>query len=206
MAGRRNNFDAPSLPEFFRELVHEAMDHQKIKAPAGVEFYLVNLLKECVKTEEIYPTPPEGMPVAFREEPLALQFSRAIQADATRRIAILKKLGDFSLYISGFFPESLTRQLVDIGYYVRMGEGAYGSLSQLLAHHAAFSEIYEELARRFVAYVDILSEVSEKSALKSDLDLLRLYETWLKTGSERARQLLSQEGILPVGETPIKIQ
>src|SRR3990167_2699613 len=138
------NLDAPSLPEFFRELVREALDHQKIKAPEGVEFYLVNLLQGCVKAEDL-----------SREEPLALQFYRAVRADALQRIALLRKLGDFSLYISGFFPASLTRQLVDIGYYVQMGESAYWSLSTLLAHHAAFSEIYDDLARRFVAYVDI---------------------------------------------------
>lgn len=199
MAG---TIDAASLPEYFRELVRDALDHQQVKAPEGVEFYLVNLLKECAKTEGVYGTPPEG----FKEEPLAFLFSKAIQADANNRVKLLQRLGDFSLYISGFFPASLTRQLVDVSYYVQMGENAYGSLSILFARHAAFSEIFDDLGRRFVAYVDILSEVSEKSTLKTDVDLLRLYETWLKTGSERARQLLSQEGILPVGAVPTKFQ
>lgn len=194
--------NAPCLPEFFRELVREALDHQKIKAPEGIEFYLVNLLNDCVKTEDLYATPPEG----FREEPLAFIYDRAQQADDTQRFPILKRLGDFSLFIAGFFPASLTRQLVDASYYIQMGESAYGNLSQMMAHKNAFYEIFDDLARRFVAYVDILTEVSEKSSFKNDSDLLRLYEMWLKTGSGRAAQLLSQKGILPVRGTSIKIQ
>jgi hypothetical protein len=192
---------APSLPEYFRELVREALNHQRIRAPEEVEFYLVNLLNDCVKTEDLYGTPPPG----FREEPLALLFSRACQAETSLRIKLLKRLGDFSLYISGFFPSSLSRQLVDVGYYIQMGESAYGSLSQLLSRHATFAELFTDLARRFVAYVDVLTEVSEKSSCRTDADLLRLYELWLRTGSERAKKRLSQEGILPVRGS-LKIQ
>lgn len=194
--------DAPSLPVLFRELIREAMAHQKIRAPEAVEFYLVNLLNDFMKTEDLYGTPPEG----FREEPLAFIYGRIFQADSTKRIPLLRRLGDFSLFIVGFFPISLTRSLVDASYYIQMGEAAYGNLSQMTAHKKAFYEIFSELARRFVAYVDILSEVSEKSSFKKNSDLLRLYELWLKTGSERAAQLLSQEGILPVRGSSLKIQ
>lgn len=202
MTDIEDKINVPSLPEYFRDLVREAVDHQKIKVPQGVEFYLVNLLKDCAKTEDLYGAPPEG----FKEEPLAFLFARALQAEINLRIKLLKRLGDFSLYISGFFPASLTRQLVDVSYYIQMGESAYGSLSRLLVRQAAFAEIFDDLARRFVAYVDVLTEVSERSALRSDADLLRLYEMWLKTGSERAKKLLSQEGIIPVTGTPLKIQ
>lgn len=192
------DLNAPSLPEYFRHLVRGAIDRQKgrgnIQAPEEVEFYLVNLLQDCLSTHQLYKTPTEG----FREEPLAFIYIRAIQADAEARAGLLKRLGDFSLFISGFFPESLTRRLVDVAYYIQMGETAYGSLSQLTARRSALSQIFGELSNHFVTYVDVLSEVSEKSAVQKDTDLLRLYELWLKTGSERAARLLSREGILPL--------
>lgn len=203
MAAIQENLDASSLPEFFRERVREAIVRQKVKAPESVEYYLVNLLRMGMRVRDIYPAPTEG----FREEPLAFLYGRAIQADqSSLRINLFKQLGDFSLFISGFFPASFTRQLVDIAYYIQMGENAYNHLSQELDRHSALFEIYHELARRFVAYVDILSEVSEKSSLKSDSDLLRLYEMWLKTGSDRAKQLLSQEGIVPIAGSTVKLQ
>lgn len=198
MAAIPQDLDAPSLPEYFRPLIKEAMEHQRVPPTEGVEFYLVNLLQACLLTHAVFGKPSEG----FQEEPLALIFIRACQANSELQIRLLKQLGDFSLFISGFFPASLTRRLVDIDYYIQMGESAYGSLSQLMARHRAFSEIFTELAGRFVVYVDILSEVSEKTSLNKDSDLLRLYEHWLKTGSERAARLLCQEGILPIRNVP----
>ena len=193
-----------NLQEFFLTLVRDASQNQKVNLPEGVEFYLVNLLQTCTTTQNAYPTPTEG----FREEPLALMLCKALQADSHHRIAILRRLGDFSLYMTGFFPESLKRQLVDITYYIEMGETAYGNLSRLLSDHSAFSEIYDDLARRFMAHVDILAEVSEKGRIQNgkNTDLLRLYETWLHTGSERSRRLLSQAGILPIQDTSLKAQ
>lgn len=187
-----------NLLEFFRERVREAIQNQKLQAPEGVEFYLVNLLKDYHKVEELFALTEEGR----QQEPLALILANALDAEPSTRVRLFKKIGDLSLFTAGFFPASLQRQLVNVDYYVQMGGAAYGTLSQLLSNQHAFEEIFSELANRFIAYVDVLSEVSEKSSLtSSDLDLLRIYETWLKTGSERAKQRLSQEGILPINVT-----
>jgi hypothetical protein len=43
----------------------------------------------------------------------------------------------------------------------------------------------------------VLSEVSERSSCASNVDLLRLYERWLKTGSRRCGQLLLERGVMP---------
>jgi hypothetical protein len=45
--------------------------------------------------------------------------------------------------------------------------------------------------------VDALNEISESSYQHSDQDRLRLYELWVKTGSERSRQLLRKLGLEP---------
>lgn len=198
MAIDTSNIDAPSLPEYFRALIRDALEQQgSHRAPESVEFYLVNLLQQGLNTGRIYGRQTEG----FREEPLALLYIRAVQAGTEARVDLLKRLGDVSLFISGFFPESLTRRLVDVAYYIQMGETAYGSLSQILdrrERRSALAEIFDELANHFMTYVDILSEVSTRSAIQRDADLLRLYESWMKTGSERAAKLLARQGILPI--------
>lgn len=188
--------NAPGLMEYFRDLVREALSKRGPSKKEGVEFYLVNLLKESVTAADLYGDAPEG----FKEQPLALLYLRATQADAALRVKLLKRLGDFSLFISGFFPESLSRQLVDVNYYVQMGESAYGCLSAMLARRSALAEIFSELAGGFVSYMDILSEVSEKASVRKDTDLLRLYDLWIKTGSKRAAELLASEGIQPVAQ------
>ena len=57
--------------------------------------------------------------------------------------------------------------------------------------------MFAELADEFVAFVGVLSEVSERTPCTSNTDLLRLYETWLRTGSPRSGQLLVQRGVVP---------
>ena len=185
-----------NLQEYFREQVRAAIRHQGRETPEVVEYYLVNLLHEYSKTERVH----------GEDEPLALLFAKALEARLDDRIPLLKRLGDFSLYISGFFPESLSRKLVDVDYYIQMGETAYGALSELTDRRPHFPEVFGHLAERFVETMDILSEVSDQAIIKNDTGLLRLYEMWLKTGSDRLENRLTQEGIIPNRNLTTKLQ
>jgi hypothetical protein len=98
------------------------------------------------------------------------------------------------LFISGFFSDSLNRRLVDVDYYIQLGEHAYASLAR---RDGPFGDVFDELSDKFVAFVDVLSEVSEHSAMTSNAELLRLYEKWLRTKSRRSGDLLVARGIVP---------
>jgi hypothetical protein len=97
--------------------------------------------------------------------------------------------------MSGFFSDSLHRSVVHIDYYVSMGEYAYGSLSR--RDLDAYGEVFSELARNFVPFMDVLADVSEQTTSRSAVDVLRLYEKWLRTGSPRDGQRLAGRGIVP---------
>ena len=99
-----------------------------------------------------------------------------------------------SLFTSGFFSDSLNRKLVDVDYYVSMGEYAYGSLSR---DEDTFSDVFAELSRKFVGFTDVLADVCEQTSLRSRSDILRLYEKWLRTGSIRDGKNLVDRGIVP---------
>ena len=60
-----------------------------------------------------------------------------------------------------------------------------------------FSPVFAELGSKFVDFVDVLSEVSERTSCATNVDLLRLYEKWVKTGSRRSGQLLVERGVVP---------
>jgi hypothetical protein len=78
---------------------------------------------------------------------------------------------------------------------VSVGGYAYNTLSRLDTDSR--SEVFAELADKFVTFVDVLSEVSERTVGGSNADLLRLYEKWLTTGSPRSGKLLIERGIVP---------
>ena len=55
-------------------------------------------------------------------------------------------------------------------------------------------------AAKFQVLVDVLNEVRDEARRESDIDLLRTYDIWLKTGSARARRLLRQKGVVPISD------
>lgn len=173
--------------EYFRELVESAIQRQHLAARELTSFYLVNLLAGFVHFDR--------SATAGEDEPLGVRFVKALQAAGVKQRDELRQVGDLSLFISGFFADSLTRSLVDIDYYMQLGEYAYGSL----ARHGddAFGDVFDELSGKFAAFVDVLGEVSERTALTSNADLLRLYEKWLRTRSRRRGDLLVSRGIVP---------
>jgi len=174
--------------EYFKELVESALARQHVEAGDLTAYYLVNLLCQYVRPEARSGT---GM----EEEPLAIQLTRALQTGGSEQRMRLRSLGDFTLFMSGFFPDSLRRRTVDVDYYVSMGEYAYGSLSR--RDEDAFAEVFGELARKFVGYMDVLADVSERTGVTSSADLLRLYEKWVRTGSSRDSKKLVDLGIVP---------
>lgn len=177
-----------SAAEYFRSLVESALDHQHVRAGELTSYYLVNLLCGYVRFGTRTAPPLD-------DEPLALRLAKALESGGEEQRARLRTLGDVSLFVSGFFSDSLRRRVVDVDYYVSMGEYAYGSLSRF--EHDTFATTFAELAERFPSFVDVLSEVSEQSGLTSGHDLLRLYERWLKAGSRRSGRQLADRGIVP---------
>lgn len=173
--------------EYFRELVESALQRQHLVARELTSFYLVNLLAGFVNFDRS---------AAFDgDEALGVRFVKALGSGGARQRDELRHVGDRSLFISGFFSDSLNRSLVDVDYYIQLGEYAYGSLAR--QGDAAFGDVFDELSGKFPAFVDILGEVSERSALTSNADLLRLYEKWLRTKSRRSGDLLVARGIVP---------
>ena len=177
-------FRGESAVAYFKELVDGAIAHQRIEAGELTAFYVVHLLAGFLQR----PADEDDAPLAFR-------LARALEAGGTRQRASLRQIGDLSLFISGFFSDSLRRKLVDVDYYASIGGTAYMALSR---HEAdTLSPVFAELARKFVGFVDVLSEVSERTCCTSDADLLRLYERWLRTGSSRSGRLLLERGVVP---------
>jgi hypothetical protein len=132
----------------------------------------------------------------FQDEVLGTRLTRALEAGGTARREGLRRVGDVSLFVSGFFADSLNRRLVDVDYYISLGGLAYGALGR--REEERLAEVFSELAEKFTEFVDVIAEVSDRSALASNGDLLRLYEKWMKTGSARNGEMLIERGILPI--------
>jgi hypothetical protein len=175
--------------EFFKEHVEAACQRQHLRPQPLTSYYVVSLL-----TEFVSPARGGAGDAVTSTEPLAVKWLRAMNSGGFTQRLGLKQVGDASLFISGFFSDSLRRSLIDVDYYVSLGGCAYRSL---VASEDTLSPIFEELSDNFVSFVDVLSDVSARTSLTNDADLLRLYEKWVRTGSRRNGDLLVEKGIVP---------
>lgn len=185
---------ATNARDFFHEMLTGAIARQRIGIQGETEVYLVNLLVDFVSAEQLFPADADGRPGA---EPLAFMLKRAIEAPREQRARHLRRMGDTALYVSGFFADSLDRKLVDVDYYAAMGGRAYDALSDISRGERRAS-VFSELAEKFLRIVDLFNEISERAAITTNAGVLRLYERYVRTGSERLRELLLTRGVLPV--------
>ncbi|OQW52434.1 MAG: hypothetical protein A4S09_08760 [Proteobacteria bacterium SG_bin7] len=183
MSLRPSNIDLLTSPEeFFREAVDEAFEKRRVDTIPIVKNYVVGLLSRYILTERM------------SRDTLAEMYLRANNSEKTKRVELLQQLGDTSLYISGFFGDSLQRKVVDIDYYIEMGEVAYSSLSHTLQTDSS-AKVFSEMSQKFVAMVDVLSYISQKSSADTNSNLLRLYEKYMKTGSDLAKDQILNKGL-----------
>ena len=180
-------FHRESAVEYFKELVDVALSHQRLNTQELTTYYVVQLLASFLQRPLTDDTRDDT--------PLAVRLAQALESGGARQRVTLKEIGDVALFVSGFFSDSLNRKLVDVDYYVSIGGRAYNVLSRVETD--TFSPVFAELGEKFVGFVDVLSEVSERTSCTSNSDLLRLYEKWLKTGSRRSGQLLVERGVVP---------
>ncbi len=187
-----------NLRDYFRESIDAAIDKQGVLVNPHTAHYVVNVLTLFSRSEELYEDYDDG----YGLRPLALMMADAVDAQSLQqRNLSLQRIGDVALFIAGFFADSLSNKVVDLDYYINMGGNAYGSLSDEVrgtSRGRALGEVYLELARKFQLLVDVLNEVRDGARLSSDLDLLRTYEVWRRTGSRRAAELLKQNGVIPM--------
>lgn len=169
---------------YFAELVQDALEKRRMETQPLMFSYLVDLLETHLTTSSLH-----------RQGTLAEMYMKSFQAERNLRIELLKKLGDSSLYISGFFGDSLRRKVVDIDYYADMGGLAYGTLASSV-EDSLQAKVFEDFSNRFLNYVDVLTYISQSAMIQSNQDLLRLYERYVATGSTLAKDQLVEKGLL----------
>ena len=185
--------------KYFQEALDDVISKHRFCICHETTLYISNLLTVYIQSEQLFDKTDDGIML----KPLAGIYAEAIDARSIgERDAALRHLGDVALFVSGLFPQSLARSLVDVDYYINMGGSAYGYLAdsgRISRTTKVFKKVFQELSERFSDLVDILARVADKTILRNDSDVLRLYEIWLSSGSKNAAEKLRNLGIQPVG-------
>lgn len=189
--------------DFFKNLVRQGFAQRKLETYPHVETYLVDLLQHYLDAKNLFDPDydEQGRKVPKTLAEMYLYANNA--QDQKVKVELLKKLGDRSLYMSGFFGDSLQRKIVDVDYYVNMGGVAYATLATFVREDTT-AKVYSTISRRFIDFVDVLTYISHSSLIKSNESVLRLYDRYMTTGSELAREKLTEMGVLPMNQDQAK--
>jgi hypothetical protein len=172
---------------FFHDEVDRAFRDTGLAPGTMVEHYLVQLLAAYAAH-------------GIEDAPLALKLAEAADANPRERRRSLREIGDTSLYLSGFWADSLADKLVDVDYYIELGGSAYGELARGGPGWTGdpFGAVFGELAANFVRFVEVLAIVSRRTTHPtSNEDVLRLYQRWQRTKSTAAAARLAALGVVP---------
>jgi hypothetical protein len=183
-----------AVQEFFLSEVRTAMQDLRVETAEATERYLVDLLSSFCVSERIQSL----------FEPLVVQLAKARGAHGPERTSRMRDLGDTSLFVCGFFPDSFERRGLDRGYVVAMGGHAYlvvGEAARGLGERDSGS-VFVELAERFHELARVLDEVRERTALCTDASVVRLYERFRESGSPSLLRRLHRRGVHPDGSHP----
>ncbi|MGB5705737.1 MAG: hypothetical protein WBM41_02830 [Arenicellales bacterium] len=188
------------VKDYFYQSLNKVCERRSTDASDSSLAYIVNLLDQYVRVDQLFEW---NQDTGYGLQPLALMYGEAVNArDEQHRISALRRLGDIALFISGLFVTSLVRKPVDVNYYIKMGGGAYGWLSESLQRQSRSSlnpEVFRELSQQFGEFVGVLDEFADTSSLRSDKDMLKLYEDWLSSNDPATASKLSQTSVASNG-------
>lgn len=195
-----------NLEDYFRDSLARATRSRALTTGEATQHYLVHVLVGFARAENLFEYSREG----YVLRPLAVMLADALEAQAgPERNVQLRRIGDVALFIAGFFSDHFARRAVDVDYYSRMGEAAYATLlhSPASRRDELLADVYGELSGKFLHFVDAFADVAQEARVFDERDILRLYEIWVRTGSERAAGILQKLGIEPArGGTSRRLQ
>ncbi len=194
------HLETTGLVEYFKKAVEDATQRLHVRISDETEFYVVDLLSRYTDVKALETRPFQTETGAFAE-----LFLKSQEEPGDRRALILKYIGDTTLFLTGYFPDSFQRSLVDIDYYAGLGQTSYQNLLDLLAARVVkwrLKEVFDELSEKFLQLMDVLAEVAASDGPQHAADLLRIYERWIRTRSPRDESLLRQNGIFPMQASP----
>lgn len=183
--------------DFFSRAMETAANRRRLKFQPHSLDYLAQMLVSYMNSEKFFRRNDDGK---LEENVLAYLYGEYLQADPALGQVKLRRMGDVCLLVTGLFPDSIKRKIVDVDYYFGMGGTAYGMLSDM--HFSSLMrDVFGELSEKFKEVSVVLGEISDTGGFQSNSDLLALYERWVATGDDRLGDRLRDHGITPI---PVK--
>ncbi|MBC7713619.1 MAG: hypothetical protein H7177_09780 [Rhizobacter sp.] len=103
-----------------------------------------------------------------REKILGIKLMESSQFPKEKQKHILKDIAETSLFICGYFADSLNRKIIDAKYYEDLGKIAYTRLNSFSPEAYDVPSFYQLMARQFSDVTLLMNLVAQKYSKDSD--------------------------------------
>jgi len=174
---------------YFQNLLNDCLDKTGFLLSDLSKQYLTNLLTTFAD------------PVMLHEfgtnyngtTPLVVLYENALYKQREERTHAFKRLGDVSLFVSGFLNDSVITNSL-FGYYADMGKLGYAEASGVGGH-----PVYSELSQKFCEVIEILIDVSCMTTMNNTQTIDKLYDRYTYNNmNQLLLKKLTNRGAVPV--------
>lgn len=177
-----------SIPYLFKSLLNDGLKRVSLRVSLPVQAYIRDLLIAYIPADRLFDIDIHSGKRKLVS--LAEIYLKAQNASFSEKLVLLRQVGDRSLYLGGFFKGALDKSLVNVNYYINIGQKAYDHL----ADYHPQEGVFRELSSSFLDLADVLSYIYQKNSVRTDKDLLQICKNYLKTGSKAAQYQLEDHG------------
>ncbi|MDA8390984.1 MAG: hypothetical protein M0Z76_09700 [Gammaproteobacteria bacterium] len=136
----------PTLYQFFHRHIQHGFRQAGLAEPATVD-YVADILSRFAQTSAVYPIRDHNQRHLTTLTQFLTELRLAQEQDRARAALIIRHLGEYSLFMSGFFRERL-RARGQLAYYVDHGRSAFGQSADLESDHRQ-ARVFWRLQRDF---------------------------------------------------------
>jgi hypothetical protein len=192
------------MKEFFEERFNEAVSANPVELLDLTRSYLVELMTEFTESDVAFSLEREDP-----EMPLSIRFLQATGKSAREKLRDCKKIGDFCLFLSGFFSDFVQRKIPDLDFYIAIGSKAYSNVESSLRStpsikEDSFIQMFRELSDKFPELVDLYMDVNERMQRLTNQNIMKIYDKYLLLRSRRYEKILKDAGIYPLPFFPTR--
>ncbi len=153
-----------SLQVFFFDHLQEV--NKKLLNPLSQEtiFYSSIVMDNFGESSKLF----EQVDNRVREKILGIKLMESSQLPREKQKKALKDIAETSLFICGYFADSLNRKIVDVRYYEDLGKIAYTRLNNYSSEVYDVPSFYKMMANNFSHVTFLMNLVSKKYSAESD--------------------------------------
>ncbi len=143
---------------FFDELLKV---NQKFESPVSKEkiFYSSLVMDKFSQSEHFF----EKDGGKIRNKVLGVKLLEASHLPRNKKREMIKDVAETSLFVCGFFSDSLNRKIVDINYYKDVGQTAYEMLDGMIPSFYDIDSFYKSVSTQFETLAQLMKVVSDST-------------------------------------------